>query len=444
MVLRGLANSFHLHSVQSMSRRAFLLIALAYGLVFAGLLTLRGELLALAVPVVVYLLTGLWRAPGEIHLEILRTLGSERAMPEMPVQVTLTVHNNGPSLEEVVIQDILPQGLQVRAGSNRHLVSLQSGRSLSYTYSVSGQRGYYVFSTVEVEVCDPFGLLQRRRNYPAKGQLFILPPVIRIRQIAIRPRRTNIYSGTIPARLGGPGVEFFGVREYARGDPPAWINWNISARHAENLYSNEFEQERVADVGIILDGRLRTNMLREEHSLFEYSVQAVASLADTFLAQGNRVGLLLYGKYIHWTFPGYGKIQRERILQTLARAEPGESQVFADLGHIPTQFFPVHSQIVLVSPLGPGDYDMLLQLRARGYQVMVVSPDPVAFELAYLPLRPEVTLAGRIVRMERKILLQKLKHAGVQVLDWDVAKPFDQVGTGTLRRPLAWFRAIGR
>jgi uncharacterized protein (DUF58 family) len=239
-------------------------------------------------------------------------------------------------------------------------------------------------------------------------------------------------------------VEFFGVREYEPGDPPAWINWNISARHPEELYSNEFEQERVADVGIVLDGRLRSNVVQGEYSLFEHSIQAVASLADAFLAQGNRVGLLHYGHYLHWTFPGYGKIQRERILQELAQAEAGESLVFADLGHIPVQLFPAQSQIVLVSPLIPGDYDVLLQLRARGYQVMIISPDPVAFELAYLPKNPEVTLAGRIIHLERAMLLQKLRHAGLQVLDWDVAKPFDQVGAGALGRPLAWFRAAGR
>ncbi len=67
--------------VCSMARRAFLLIILAYGLVIAGLVTLRGELLALALPIVLYLLIGLWRAPEEIHLEIQRTIGSERAAP---------------------------------------------------------------------------------------------------------------------------------------------------------------------------------------------------------------------------------------------------------------------------------------------------------------------------------------------------------------------------
>jgi hypothetical protein len=118
--------------------------------------------------------------------------------------------------------------------------------------------------------------------------------------------------------------------------------------------------------------------------------------------------------------------------------------VFDDLGHIPVRLFPAHSQIVLVSPLVPDDFNVLLQLRAHGYQLMVISPNPVAFELAYLPKSPEVVLAGRIVRVERELLLQKLRHAGVQVLDWDVVKPFDQVGPAALGRPLAWFRAIGR
>ncbi len=427
-----------------MAKRAFLLIILAYVLIIAGLVTLKGELLALAVPVVLYIIYGLWRAPKQIHLEIQRTLDSERVTPDKPVLVTLTVHNIGPRLDEVLLTDVLPQKLQMRDGSNRHLVSLQSGQSFTCKYSVSGRRGYYAFSTVEVEANDPFGLLHRKQSFPVGGQFFILPASQRVQHLTIRPRRTNIYSGTIPARIGGHGVEFFGVREYQRGDPPAWINWNISARHLQELYSNEFEQERVADVGIVLDGRMRTNVFPKERSLFEYSVRAVASLAETFLAQGNRVGLLLYGNYLHWTFPGYGKLQRERILYELARAEPGESLVFADLEHIPTQLFPANTQIVIVSPLVYGDFDVLLQLRARGYQVMVISPDPVAFELAYLAKKPEVTLAGRIVRMERSILLQKLEHAGVQVLDWDVAKPFDQVVPGLLGRPPAWFRAIGR
>ncbi|MFZ5910947.1 MAG: DUF58 domain-containing protein, partial [Chloroflexota bacterium] len=269
------------------------------------------------------------------------------------------------------------------------------------------------------------------------------PPLIRLKYVPIRTRSTRVFSGTIPARVGGPGVEFFGLREYQPGDPPRWINWRASARYGDELYANEFQQERVADVGIVLDGREKTNSFRDGRSLFEYSVLAVASLADAFLAQGNRVGLLHYGRYIDWTLPGYGKVQRERILQALAHAQPGGSPVFSGLEHIPVRFFPAHSQVVLVSPLDVDDLEVLVQLRARGYQVMVVSPDPVAFELGFLPGQPSVQLAARIVRMERSLALERLQRAGVQVLDWDVAQPFDLVVKRRLGPPPALLHAIG-
>jgi uncharacterized protein (DUF58 family) len=211
------------------------------------------------------------------------------------------------------------------------------------------------------------------------------------------------------------------------------------------LYANEYQQERVADVGIVLDGRLKTNEFARGHSLFEYSVQAAASIADALLSQGNRVGLLLYASYLGWTFPGYGKIQRERILHALASARTGDSQVFADFEHIPTRLFPPESQIVFVSPLTEDDLKPLVQLRAQGYDVLVVSPNPVKFELSYLPAsNPRVNLAGRVVLMERQMLLQRLQRASIHVLDWDVKEPFDLFVKRRMGRTPVWLRAVGR
>jgi uncharacterized protein (DUF58 family) len=230
----------------------------------------------------------------------------------------------------------------------------------------------------------------------------------------------------IPARVGGRGIEFFGVREYQSGDSPRAINWRVSARHTENLYSNEYQQERVADVGIVLDARVRTNLFPPNHSLFESAVTAAAALSDVFLAQGNRVGLLVYGEYLGWTLPGYGKLQYERIMQALSHAEIGVSSVFAGLEHLSPQMFPAESQIVLVSPLVSDDLGVLIQLRGRGYQVMVISPDPVKFELGILPGSKQVETAARVIRMERDLLIRRLERAGIQVVEWDVSDLFDQ------------------
>ena len=408
------------------------------------MLTVQGEILALALPLVTYLLIGYFQTPENIKLQATRQLSAERVPPNTNVDVTVTVTNHGSNLEEVLLDDLVPEGLTVKSGFNRHLVRLGKGESYSFTYAASGPRGGYVFEPLQVSVRDTIAVSSADFLLEAKGRLFVLPLVTRIRPVAIRPRRTRVYAGSIPARAGGTGTEFFGVREYQPGDAPSSINWRASARYVDKLYANEFQQERVADVAIVLDGRLRTNEFARRNSLFEYSVQAAGSLADALLTQGNRVGLLVYATYLAWTFPGYGKIQRERILHALANAKTGESQVFSDLEHIPTRLFPPESQIILISPLLEDDFPTLLHLRAQGYEVMVISPNPVKFEMSYLPANELVQLASRVIRMERMLMLQKMGRAGIHVLDWDVAEPFDHFVRRRLGRTPFWLRAVGR
>ena len=421
--------------------RSLLLGFIIYGLLLAGIATVRGEFIALALPLVIYLLAGFLFSPNEINLEATRHLSAERASPGAEVTVTVTIINRGSSLDEVLIEDFLPADLTLRFGHTGHLIRLRKDSSFTFSYRAAGPRGGYGFESARAQVNDFLRVTSRTVKLEAKGQLFVFPPVTRLRHVAIRPRRTRVYAGNIPARIGGTGTEFFGVREYQQGDSPRVINWRVSAHQQDVLYSNEFQQERAADVGIILDGRLRTNEFARGHSLFEYSVQAAAALSDALLAQGNRVGLLVYAAFLRWTIPGYGKFQREKILFSLAHARPGGSNVFADLEHLPTRLFPSESQIILVSPLHEGDLNPLVQLRARGYQVLIICPNPVKFELSYLPKNKNVALAARVIRAERAALLQKIQRAGIQVLDWDVAEPFDQVVKRKLSRPPGFLRS---
>jgi uncharacterized protein (DUF58 family) len=246
----------------------------------------------------------------------------------------------------------------------------------------------------------------------------------------------------VPARLGGSGTDFYGVREYQPGDPRRWINWRASARHNTGLFTNQFEQERIADVGLILDARVRSDVQVGSDSLFEHAIRATASLADAFLQDGNRVGLLVFGRYVDWTFPGYGKVQRERILRALTRAETGESQAFDNLEILPTRLFPAGSQIVLVGPVSRDDLPVLLRLRARGYQLLVLRPNSIALEMQGLPHTQEVELAVRILRAEWEVVRRRLQQAGVQVVDWPVDRMLDQVIHASLGRVPPWFRAL--
>jgi uncharacterized protein (DUF58 family) len=406
-------------------RRSDFLALLIFGLLITALVTVQGGLFLLAIPLTLYLAYGLLSRPEQSDLEISRSLGAERVGTDDAVIVKVNIRNRGEDLAEVFIQDELPGGLVLHSGLTQRLFALPQGTSAELEYVVSGSRGTYPFENVRVEILDGLGLTHQVQKIPVGGQLLVIPGFTRLKHIAIHPRRTRVYAGDIPASTGGPGTDFFGVRDYQPGDSSRSINWRASARH-NRIYSNEFQQERVADVGVVLDGRMRSNLYAGDRSIFDHSVLAAAALADAFLAQGNRVGMVTYGAYLDWTYPGYGKVQRERILQALTRARVGDSLVFAGLEHLSPHMFPVESQLVLVSPLLPGDFEVLVQLRARGYQVMVICPDAVAFELSGLRSIPEAKLAARILHLERKLLFVRLQHAGIRVIEWNVAEPFDQ------------------
>ncbi|MGD0609933.1 MAG: DUF58 domain-containing protein [Anaerolineales bacterium] len=416
--------------------RTFYAAFLACLLVLIGLVTLHAPLLILAVPICLYLLLGILFSPAGIQIEVDRKLSAGRVLVGERVLITLKVTNQGSrTLEEVLLEDLVPPGLEMIEGSCHRLVRLPAGGSVTWTYALRGRRGSYSLGRLRVTAREQLGLVSIQQTVNTAGQLFIVPPVLRLRRVAIQPRRTRVYSGSIPARQGGPGIEFFDVREYQTGDPPRWINWHLTARHPSTVYANQFEQERVADVGLILDGRRIANDFGGR-TIFEHSVLATASLADAFLNAGNRVGMFFYGKQIVWTLPGYGRMQVERILHDLSRLEPGDSQVFSDL-YVPRNLFPSHSQLVLISPLAAEDDGALVALRSRGYHLLVISPDPVSFELEGLPKSDTTALAARIVRLQRNLLLHRLRATGIQVVEWDVSRPFEQVAREFLeRRPL--------
>ncbi|OGF55776.1 MAG: hypothetical protein A2Z21_03840 [Candidatus Fraserbacteria bacterium RBG_16_55_9] len=424
-------------------RRLLLLSVVIFGLILLGLATRSGAWLALAIPLLVYLVSGFLYSPEALNVNAMRSLSADRITPNEPVTVTLSITNEGSHVEEIFIEDLVPSSLEVIEGEPKMLTSFPPGAKVELSYTVSGDRGYYRFPGIRVTAQDPFHLFRKQITLSAPGQLFVLPEVVRLKRVEIRPRRTRVYSGLIPTRQGGPGIEFYGVREYQAGDSLRTINWKASVRHPESLFINEFEQERVADVGLILDARLRSDVIAGESPLFEHAIQAAAALTDAFLSSGNRVGMLVYGGHLDWTFPGYGKIQREKILRALARAEQGESQVFEGLEYVPTRLFPARSQLVLISPLLEGDLAVLLKLRARGYPLLIISPDPISFEQKKLQGGKDIELAIRIARLERELLLRRLRQAGTRIVDWNVDTPFHQAVHSALSRSPLWFRALG-
>ena len=409
------------------------LLGLIFALLLFGLAALNSNVIALAMPFVAYLGWSMLRRPERIRLSAARSLSLDRVSNGRPVEVTVTLRNEGESVVEARIDDPIAPGLELVEGTTSAIATLGPGGHVAFRYTVRGQRGEHRFRDILVDVTDSAGLFHTGLALDARATLVVVPTAQRLRRINIRPPRTRGFAGPIPARVGGSGIDFFGLREYQVGDRLRRINWRASARHEQELFTNDLEQERLADVGIIVDARDETNTRTPNGSLFEHSVAAAATLADTFLSEGNRVGMVIYGSAIVNVFPGYGRVQKMRILRALGRASTGHNEALRHLDRLPTRAFPAQSQVVFVSPLSRDDAPVLTRMRARGYAVMVVSPDPVSFEALWLKSASTgfdpafQQTAVRMLQVERRLILRQLRQVGVQVVNWDVTHPFDQV-----------------
>jgi uncharacterized protein (DUF58 family) len=416
-----------------MHNRTRLLSYLAYGLMIVGLALLHSTIVALAVPLLVYLVMALYRSTPEPELLCQRNLETNTMRVGGVTAVTLTLTNQGQYIEELLVEDRLPPALAVQEGDAHVLAPLLPGETLTLNYTLSGSRGTFILPDVQVDAGETLGLFRQQVSYSAPAQLSVIPTYQRLRHVTLRALRTLGFTGPLPSRQSGAGVDFFGVRQYQPGDPFRRVNWRAMARYGDVPYTTEFEQERITDIGLIVDTRERGLLTFGSESLLEYEIEAAAALADTLLREGHRLGLLLYGLR-EWIFPGYGKAQRERVLRALAAAAPSDSQVFRSLNYLPTRLFPARSQIVFISPLLRGDEVMLLRLRAFGYAVLVVSPDPIQFEAGHLPSQKLLPLAQRLAQIERQLFVRRLRQGGVTVVNWPVHRSLDEVVQASVAR----------
>ena len=410
-----------------MRKRLFLPLGIGLALVAAGLLLLNGSLVAAAIPLLLFVSVRALAAPrpavSDLRLE--RILDRPGATEGDEIGIELAVHNAGRGIGLLSITDGTPAGLAVTQGNAQFLGRLAADGAATVSYTVLAHRGLHPFDDVLVRIWSPWGLAVRESRVQLDTRLKAHPRIEKLDPITIRPQRTRAFAGPVRAHRGGQGLDFYGCRAYTPGDDVRRLNWRAYARQ-DSLIVNEYELERIADVNIVLDARAKSHARLGRETTFDHSIRAAASLASHFLGQGNNVGLLVYGDYMHWVFPGIGRLQQERILDELTEARLGDKAVFEELRFIPTRLFPPRSQLILVSPLvDENDIEIVALLVDRGYSVLLVCPHSMSLWQTDQPTEEDAVegLARQILELRRDLFLGSLAGIGTSVIDWRVEEP---------------------
>ena len=392
-------------------------------LVAVAFLARSWRALVLIVPIVLYLGVGSLLSPPKPVVTITRTISRDRTAVGQEIEVRLRIVNEGGRLPSLEVFDNLSGNLDVVKGRPHVHLELRPHEVVEITYTVVPQvKGEYAIGPVLMRAREPLGLRFAEDISFSEAVLVVAPRMEDVRKVRVVPRRVRALMGQVRSRQIGLGLEFFSLRDYQPGDEIRHVNWKATARR-DKLLTNEYEAERSGDAILILDARGESEVGPVARSTTELGVTAVVSLASKILETRNRVGLVVQREVLDWIYPGYGKKQLYRIVDALVHVRAGGEWPFEHVAWVLGRFFPQDAQIIIVSPLRDATaLDVIADLRGHGFDVLVVSPNPVEVERAMFPRDAYADLAYRVLRLEREAMIQNLRQFA-DVVDWNPSEP---------------------
>jgi uncharacterized protein (DUF58 family) len=199
------------------------------------------------------------------------------------------------------------------------------------------ERGEWPLGRVAVRIAGPFALVTRTYRWDLGDSLLVAPSIANVRRYRLLAMQHRLRdAGVRVLRRRGEGTSFAGLREYALGDDPRFIDWKASARR-QTLISREFSIEQGQTVLIVIDcGRLMTQ-LAGDLPRFEYALSSALVLADVATASGDHVGMLAFDDQVRaWVPPGRGHSALSALRSALiplraTMAEPDYATAFRTL-----------------------------------------------------------------------------------------------------------------
>jgi uncharacterized protein (DUF58 family) len=285
----------------------------------------------------------------------------------LDVELKLTARRR---MSTFVLEERVPErlGRKVRVP----VTTLSSGNEITHTYGLRAtRRGVYEVGPLVAIAGDPLGLTQRETIVAEPFELLVHP---RIELVSDRPLTRQFEDPPIRPPVSKPwpsGLEFYGMREYVRGDDLRRIVWRASARTGKVMV-REAEQGITDHVTIILDTDRGSHSSDGEglSESFEMGVRAAASLGVRHLREGYEVKIEANGGSL--TRHLRGAPQQLSMLDSLARVELDRANLSGAITRLLTNRQRDAHNILITPRLTTHEAAQLRLLLQTGVSILVV------------------------------------------------------------------------
>lgn len=297
----------------------------------------------------------------------------------------------------------------------------------------------------------PLGLGERMVARPVGREVRVRPSLAPLRSAALRLFLRDASFGLVARRIRGEGSEFEALAEYEPGMDRRRIDWKTSARHGR-LYAREYETERNNQIVLAFDCGQAMSEPVDGLSRLDRAITAALTTAWVALKAQDRVALygfaarpLVLTPFVTAT-RDFAQLQDGAARLDYRSEEPNFTLALATL----TARLQRRSLVVIFSEFtDPTSAEIMIEtvrrLVDRHVVVFVVLSDAALAELAAAPIGTVrdagMAVAAVALQRQRALVLQRLRHLGVRVIE----APYAAIGARLLDTYLAIKRegAIG-
>ncbi|MGA7173219.1 MAG: DUF58 domain-containing protein [Candidatus Dormiibacterota bacterium] len=367
---------------------------------------------ALVVPFALWLALGL-ASTGPPELKISSRLDQERIAEDDEVDFEVEVSCRG-KLSWLELELELPEEVESDIPGARIRIRPRGDSPQTLTWRLRPRRwGAFRCGPIRVRGQDRLGLITYSARLDEPKRLRVYPSFARLRQL-VPPARTQLFAGNRIARSHGEGIEFAGIRGFTAGDRVRRVNWRATARTGAP-HVNDFHLERNSDVILFVDSFADLGV--DQESVLTLAVRAATALADGYLGERDRVGVVGFGGLLRWLLPGLGPRHFYRVVESLLDTQVVTSYAWRAIDVIPPRVLPPSATVVALTPLlDARSLGALVDLHQRGFDLVVLEIDPERF-LPRTGRRPD-PVALRLWELLRVARRRSLQRAGLIVLEW--------------------------
>jgi len=196
-----------------------------------------------------------------------------------------------------------------------------------------------------------------------------------VRRIEVQSRRlvSDVMAGGYASVFRGSGIEFEEVREYAEGDDPRAVDWNVTARMGRP-FIKKYRDERDLTVWFLVDLSASMNTGVGVWSLRQMAARVCACLALAAVRSNDKVGMIAFSDRVEKHVPiGGGLPHALRIIRDcLALPAVGRGSDLAPalqhLGRVARR----RSVVFVLSDFGASGWRRPLTLAGRRHDVTAV------------------------------------------------------------------------